>query len=468
MVIQFCNRKEELKTLANQLNKIGFGLIIIYGRRRIGKTSLILEATKNKKRLYYMAVEKGNLEGFYKKCVELFPEASKLRKDWEVLFEYIKNEVEVVIIDEFQNSIKEDKSIISLFQRIVDTTLLNSNLKLVLLGSTVSVITSKVLSYKSPLYGRKTFSMKLKPVKFSALKDFFPEKSVEELVEIYGFADGIPYYLTKIGRKEGFWEWLQKELAEKTFLTDEIDFLMRYEFEEVGTYKAILYAIAYGKTKINEIKDFTGLSRTDISPYLKNLIETDLIVKKIPILEKQQTRKGRYYLKDNFLAFWFRYIFPNLSSIEEGIFDIKAIKQDYNSYLGVVFEKICKEALVELIKQKKLPSFTKIGKQWGSYTAKNEETGRIEKKNYEIDLVTLNEKTKEILFAECKWREKINAEKIIKDLIKKSRLVNWHKNKRKEYFVVFAKSFGKRIDSFEGKKVYCFDLKDLEKLFSAF
>ena len=456
MVIHFYNREAELKVLRKYLNREGFDLLIIYGRRRIGKTALILEATKGKKRIYYMATEKNNLDEFYRKCSTVFPEIGKLRKDWETIFEYLKDTADVVIIDEFQNMIKEDNGIVSLFQRIVDTVLQNSNLKLVLLGSTVSIITSKTLSYKSPLYGRKTLSMKLKPIKFVHLRNFFPKKDIEELIEIYGFADGIPHYLLKIDPRANFWKWLQSEFEEKTFITDEIDFLMRYEFEEVGTYKTILHAMASGKTKINEIKDFTGLKRTDISPYLKNLTETEFVIREIPVLERPKSKKGRYYLRDNFLLFWFRYVYPNLSSIEEGIFSADSVKRDYPSYLGHIFEKISREVLVRLVKEKKLPEFTKLGKQWGKIPGRKE--------TYEIDIVALNERTKEILFAECKWKSRVNAEKVCRELVEKSSYVEWNNNDRKEYLAVFARSFNKRVEEFEGRKVFCFDLKDMDRV----
>ncbi len=456
MFIQFHNRNVELRILEKYLSRKGFDLLIIYGRRRVGKTALILKATKNMERIYFVATEKNNLRGFYRKCMSIFPEVTKLKEDWEVIFEYLKDKVDVIIIDEFQNMIKEDKAIISIFQRIVDTILQDSNTNLVLLGSTVSIMTSKVLSYESPLYGRKTLSMKLEPIGFVHLKKFFPGKSMEELVEIYGFADGIPHYLIKINPNIYFWEWLQNELEEKAFIIDEVDFLMRYEFEEVGTYKAILQAMAYGKAKINEIKDFTGLKRTDISPYLKNLIETGFIRREVPLLEKPKSKKGRYFIADNFLTFWFRYIHPNLSSIEEGIFSAETIKHTYRSYLGYVFEKICRQIVVNLIKSNYLPRFTKIGKQWGKVPKTKEA--------YEIDIVALNEHTMEILFAECKWKENVNAEEVCRDLIEKAGHVNWHNEERREHLAVFAKSFSSRVEEFEGRQVFCFDLKDIEKL----
>jgi len=444
MVIQsFKNREKELETIKGYLNSEKFEFLIIYGRRRIGKTELILEVTKNMKRIYYLAITGNNLERFYSICLKHFPEISKLKMDWEVLLDYLKNKVDVIIIDEFQNLITEDKNILSIFQSIVDSMLKNSKVKLILIGSSVSMITSNVLSYKSPLYGRRTSSMEVKPVSFFDLKKFFPQLDAEKLIEIYGFADGIPFYLAKIDKD--FLVWLEEELKKRdSFLKDEIDFIMRYEFEDASTYKLILEAIAFGKTKVNEIKDYIKVKRTDISPYLKNLLEVKMIKRIVPITESEKSRLGRYYLSDNFLKFWFRYIYPNLSSIEEGIFDASIIKKDYNTYLGEIFEEVCKQFLIK--NREKIFTFTKIGKWWY--------------KDREIDIVALNEQSKEILFCECKWKEEVDSEKILQQLKEKAQYVKWNTNKRKEYYAIFAKSFKKRI---EEKNVLLFDLNDIDE-----
>jgi AAA+ ATPase superfamily predicted ATPase len=355
----------------------------------------------------------------------------------------LKDKVDVIIIDEFQNLIRENKNILSIFQSIVDLILKNSKVKLVLVGSSVSMITSRVLSYKSPLYGRRTGSMEIKPVSFFNLKEFFPQFNAEQLMEIYGFADGIPFYLVKIGKN--FWSWLEEELKKKdSFLRDEVDFIMRYEFEDASTYKLILEAIAFGKTKVNEIKDYIKVKRTDISPYLKNLLEVKMIKRIVPITEKEKSRFGRYYLSDNFLKFWFRYIYPNLSSIEEGIFDASTIKKDYNAYLGEVFEEVCKEFLI--CNREKFFPFTKIGKWWY--------------KDKEIDIVALNEQSKQILFCECKWKEEVDVSDILRELKEKAKNVEWQKNERLEYYAIFAKSFKKKA---EEANVFLFELNDIER-----
>ena len=445
MIIQsyFKNREKELEVIREYLRSNKFELLIIYGRRRIGKTELILEATKNVKKIYYLATTEKNLERFYSLCSKHFPEISKLKMDWEVLFDYLKDKVDVIIIDEFQNLIEEDKNIISVFQSIVDLILKNSKVKLFLIGSSVSMITSHILSYKSPLYGRRTGSMEIGPISFFDLKKFFPNFNIEQLIEIFGFADGIPFYLVKINKE--FWSWLEEELKKKdTFLKDEVDFIMKYEFEDASTYKLILEAIAFGKTKINEIKDYIKVRRTDITPYLKNLIEVKMVRRLVPITEKEKSRHGRYYISDNFLKFWFRYIYENLSSIEEGIFDVNSIKQNYNVYLGEVFEEVCRQFLIK--NRERIFPFTKIGKWWY--------------KDKEIDIVAFNEQSKEILFCECKWKEEVNAKEILQELKEKAQYVDWNKNERKEYYAIFAKNFKKKA---EDKNVFHFELNDIEE-----
>ncbi len=446
MVIQFKNRVQELKELKDVLDSNRFELTVIYGRRRIGKTELILSATENRERIYYLAVGERNLERFYQQCQRHLPEVSKLRMDWEILFEFLKMNVEVIIIDEFQNLINEDENILHLLQSITDSTLRDSKMKIFLLGSSISMMTSKVLSYQSPLYGRRTGSMDLKAIPFFELKKFFPEYGIAELIEIYGLADGIPLYLIKIDA--GFWPWLEGEITRgRSFLRDEVDFIMRYEFEDVSTYKLILEAIAHGKTKVNEIKDFMKVKRTDISPYLRNLLEVRMIKRAIPLTEKTTSRKGRYYLSDNFLKFWFRYIYPNASAIEEGIYDIKQIKADYSNYLEPVFENVAKQFLIK--ERKNIFDFSQIGRWWH--------------KNNEIDLIALNEQTKKALFCECKWKENINPGKILNELRIRSGDFRWHNDERTEYYALFAKSFKEKINT---PNTLLFDLKDLEKAFN--
>lgn len=436
----FVDRREELAALSRELSRKGFAFAVLYGRRRVGKTRLVLEAVREKKHLYYLAVEKNNLQYFSALVREKFPDAGKLREDWEVMLDFLKDEAGVLVIDEFQNLVKEDTAILSLFQRAIDVNLGKSGLKLVVLGSSVSLMSSQVLDYKSPLFGRKTFSRKIEALPFTALKQFFPSATGAQLVEIYGFAGGNPYYLEKV--RLPFWQWLDGELKHPSFLKDEINFLMKYEFEELGTYKTILEAIANGRNSTGEIKDYARLQRTDVTPYLSNLIETDFVQREVPVTERPIAKKGRYSLKDEFAAFWFRFVQPHLSSIEERAYGAESVKAAYPEYLGRVFEKICRQSLVRLA-----GPFDKIGKWWH--------------KDGEIDLMALREKEGLALLGECKWKDGVNAEKTAAKLCEKTALVEWRKGARKEELAVFAKSFSKKTSEFEGRAVKCFDLKEI-------
>lgn len=460
MLQKFVNRKKELKILQKRLINNLFEFIVIYGRRRVGKTALILESVKNRDYIYYLATERKNLAKFKEICVEKNKNFADLKNDWEVYFKNLKNKI--IIIDEFPNLIKEDNSILSEFQKIVDLILAGSKTKIILCGSRISMMESKVLSYKSPLYGRRTSQLKLKPMKFHQIKEFFPKNSLEKLVEIYGFADGIPFYLKKI--KTPFWKWLEKDIKkEDSFVRTEVDFLLRYEFKDVSTYKEILEAIAFGNTKINEIKNYTKLKATDITPYLKNLILTDFVERITPIFEKPNSRKARYYIKDNFLKFWFRFIYPNLSSIEQGIFNIDRIKKEYNQYLGFVFEKVSKDFLI-FFREKILDfEMTNIGGYWGK--RRDLPQGKNE---FEIDLIAVGEDSKQIAFFEVKWREFKNEKDLIRILEKLktlSQFVSWQNKERKEYFGIIAKKIPDKIKSDLRKKKYLvYDLEDIRNL----
>src|SRR3990170_7240991 len=214
----FVDRKTECEELKRVLDARGFAFAVLYGRRRIGKTRLVLETLKGRNHVYYLAVEKENLRYFSAAVAQKFPKAKNFKEDWEVLLDFLKDNVAVLVIDEFQNLVKADKTVLSLFQRAIDTNLKNSELKLIALVSSVSMITSELLQYRSPLYGRRTYTKKVAAMSFFNIKGFFPKASAEELAEIYGFADGIPYYLEKI--HPPFWVWLENELRSASFVKD--------------------------------------------------------------------------------------------------------------------------------------------------------------------------------------------------------------------------------------------------------
>jgi hypothetical protein len=300
-----------------------------------------------------------------------------------------------------------------------------------------------VLSYKAPLYGRRTGQLNIKPLKFRYLINFFPKYSFEDQVKVYSVTDGVPLYLLKFNPKIGFLENLRENVLKVgAFLYEEAEILMKQELRETTNYFNILKATAFGKTKYGEIVNFSKLDKTIVSKYLDNLISLRIIEKEFPITQKKETRNAIYKFKDNYFNFWFRFVYPNKSLIEEKKQKelVSSMKEDLNLYLSSIFEKLCRELLWNT-----QIGFTptKIGKWWH--------------KDQEIDIVALNEKTKQIFFGECKWQNNVNAESVLKDLKEKANHVDWNKRNRTEYYAVFAKSFKK-------KNGVCFDSTYLSKL----
>jgi len=310
------------------------------------------------------------------------------------------------------------------------------------------------------LYGRRTASLLLNPLDFVYLKEFLPTYNIEELIKVWSFVGGIPAYLIKINPKLNFWENVLANIKKGSYLYEEAEILLRDEFKEPRNYKLILKAISLGYKSFGKICNFTGLDKSMVSKYLEVLKDVRIIREIIPVTESRRFKGRLYEILDPYFNFWFRFVYPNKIDLEAYREDIviENIKKEFSSYVGFMFEVL----IEELIRKKYLfkdKVFTKIGKQWGKIR------GRPKGKNtYEIDVLAINEKTKEILACECKWQAKVNAEKVVKELAEKLSYVDWYKEKRKESFAIFAKSFSKKIKSCGGKKVYCFDLKDLQKI----
>jgi AAA+ ATPase superfamily predicted ATPase len=448
---QFVNRVEELKALGEAYKSGRKELIIVYGRRRVGKTALVRKSVENVPHIYFFAeetLESENLRTFRSLVAKALqnPVVEKAELSWEELFELLDGSGVVVIIDEFPNLLKANRGLVSKFQKIWDSA---KRLKLVLTGSAITVMESHVLGYKSPLYGRRTLSIRLRPLSFLHLREFFPEKSWEELVRIYGITDGIPAYIREVQFRLRAGEGLEEVFQPNKPLFDEAEFLLRSELREPARYFAILKAIAFGKTKFGEIASFTGLPSSTVSKYLSNLQTLHIVEERHPIGEPERRRNARYYLSDLYFNFWFRFVYPNRSQLLDFGY-IENFEEEYNHYLGFVFEKVSVDFLRELNKTGKLPfRFTQIGKWW--------------RRGEEIDLVALNEREKKALFVEVKWRDlkEREAKGILRDLKRKAELVGlagWEK----DYGLIAKRVKGK--EGLRGGGWLLWDLKDFERL----
>ena len=451
--IKFIGRGKELNKL-NEISKDNF-FLIVKGRRRIGKTLLLRKSFP--KAIYIFIWPDKSIEWI----LEQISNEYKLPqfKNFGSLLEYLFEQDKIIIIDEFQNLLNVDKSIYGEIQNVIDERKQKKKVfQLAVAGSSYSLMNKVFYDSASPLYGRKTHEIDLGNLDIRSL---FKELgiSLEEFIELWSVFEGVPYYYELIDLKKTARDNIFNLILSKdSQLREEGKAILSVEFgKDSRTYNTVLVAISEGKTKLNEISSLFNNKKNESIKYLDILRrEFNLVKKMTPITENPaKSRIGKYEIIDNFLSFWFYFYDKNRSYAEQERFDeiLKYFNNEFNAFVGRKFEKL----VISLIKEKKILSeidFSSIGNQWG----------KSEAEAYEIDLVALNEAKKEILFGECKWKEKVNSLEVLKELEEKTSFVAWNKENRKEIFAVFAKSFSKKISEFNGRKVYCFDLKNLSNI----
>ncbi len=405
--MEFINRKEELAYLKNNLKE--GGLIIIYGRRRVGKTEL-LKQLKIKNKVYYLVKEQPlekTLEELNNKLIKELNETQLLDNPLntiEKLLGYFSDKRLIFILDEFPLLLKH-KEILGNLQEFLDE---KPKSTIILCGSYISAM-EKIKDYSSPIYGRRMFSLKINPLNFRHLKDFFPKAKKEELVKIYGMLGGVPEYLLKLApgsgkkQKPNFESFIEKNFFNKnTYLSEEAEFLLRYELRDLSVYNSIIKSIAAGYTALNEISQKSFVEKHAIIKYIDILTGLGIVKKELPYLslkkEKLKERGALYFISDNYFNFYYNFVYPFKEEIGLGLAG-KArnyFDKNFNSYLGFIFEEIARQFLIE----KYGISF---GRQWGSYNER--EKGRILTKQYEIDLLSVDDNAKELLAFEVKWKD---------------------------------------------------------------
>jgi AAA+ ATPase superfamily predicted ATPase len=447
--MKFINREMEIKALEKFWKQKETQLIVIYGKRRVGKTELIKHFIKQKPYIYFLAQklsEHENLKILGERIGEFFKD-DILKKNgfenWKWFFEYLKKNLKnkiVLVFDEFPYLAEVNKGISSVFQAGFDEYLKELPIFIIMCGSSIAMMESEVLSYKAPLYGRRTGQIFLKPFTFFDAIKFFPKVNFTNLVELYSITGGNPSYLKRLDARFSLDRNIKENIIEPAaFLYNEVEFILREELREPRNYFAILKAIALSKNKVSEIVNETSLEKSILHKYLFVLEDLHIIKKEVPITEEKplKSRRGIYKLQDEFFKFWFRYILPNKGYIEEGKFDfvLKKIKETFNLLVAENYENIAMEILKN--KQSKFFPITKIGRWWD--------------RNEEIDIIALNEEERKIIFGEVKWSNKPIGTNIYEELKRKSQQVDWNKNKRNEFFALFSKSG------------FTFDMKKLAK-----
>lgn len=469
IISEFINRYDDKSYLEKEYNATGFKFISLTGRRRVGKTRLIEEFIKDKENAVYFLVQ----ELDDKELRLAF--AERLHRDlninflgtpsWDTIFEKVFEKSEnmriMLVFDEFQRFLSINKSVPSILQGFIDKYARISELFLIVTGSSIGMM-HKLFDYTSALYGRRTGQLYIQPLKSFHIKEWFPYISIEKMVEIYSIFGGTPKYLEDANPKKSIMENIKKSiLNKKSILYIEPEILVKTELTESATYFNILKLISEGKTKPVEIAGCLSIKQTSLGYYL-NILEKDLelIKREVVVTEKKvRTKKSIYIINDSFFRFWFRYVFPYKSDIEIGNegYVIEKIEKGLNSFIGHSFEDVCKDIFVLMNKENHLLpfKFSKIGRWWG-----HRREGGI-RKELEIDFIAINDNTNEIIFVECKWKENVNAKKVLDLLKEKAVTVDWNNENRNEYYAVFAKSFKEKIVE---PNVMLFDIENIENV----
>lgn len=461
----FIGREKELADLNELYSQNKFQLFVLYGRRRVGKTTLLNEFCKDKDTIFYSAEQsnnKLNLEKFSSLVFNFYGENNlEPFSSWTNALSYInerqKDKKLVLVIDEFPYLVKKNKALLSELQHLIDHKLTSGNLFMILCGSYMGFMEKEVLGSKSPLFGRRTAQLHMKPFNYQTSTKFLDGFSDREKLELYGAFGGTPLYLQQINGGVSFEENIKRAYLKVTsYLYEETLLLLRQEVQEPGVYSAIIEAIASGYTKANEISTKIGEDSAKCLKYIKTLCELGILHKETPFGEKESSRKTIYGISDFMFRFWYRYVFANRTLIETGAQQAvwaKRIEPDYSNYMGLVFEKVCTDYLSIKNAKGELPIlFTSVGRWWG--------TNLVTHGQEEIDLVAND--GKDYIFGECKWRnEKIDLS-VLRELKVKADIFS--KNRNRTYYILFSKSGFTEAVINEAKSDSSIMLADLNEL----
>ena len=419
----FVGRKQELQFLEDKYNSKGGQLIVLYGRRRVGKTETLREFCKGKKHIFYSCREVSDrlqLRSFSERLLkENIPAASYIKEfaDWETALKSVLDlpygdEKKLLIIDEFPYMCRGNESIPSVLQNLWDELFKDENVMIVLCGSAMSFIEKELLAEKNPLYGRATGIYKMEAMGFYDAVQFFPNYTDRDKIIVYSILGGIPHYLRQFDADLTLAENIKRNILTKgCVLYSEVEFLLRQELRETPLYNSIIEAVALGNTKLNDISVKSLVDDTSkTSVYLKKLIELEIIKREFSVddgtKERANTNRGLYRLTDNFFRFWYAFVFTNYSELEsgdaDGVFEY-AIKPNLHEFASFAFEDVCREYVRKMQRTGKLPfRYQRMGRWWGKTTVRRKD--KTEVQETEIDLLAVSQKADQYLVGECKFK----------------------------------------------------------------
>lgn len=448
---RFVDRMDELNTLENEYKKADASFVIVYGRRRVGKTALINEflSRHNGCNLYFLATQESagqNRRSLRDQVADLIGNMllRNADADWLTIFrllaEYPARDRKIIVLDEFQYIGKSDPAFPSVMQKIWDTVLKNANVMLILCGSLVSLMQQQTLDYASPLYGRRTAQIKLKQIRYPYYADFYEGKSEEELIPYYAITGGVPKYIETFRDCDNIEDGIRKHvLNQQGYLYEEPYFLLQNEVSEIGSYFSLIRAIAMGNSRLSDIASWLGIKQTSIPKYLKTLMDLDLVEREVPVTENnpEKSKSGLYRITDNYIAFWFRFVYPYRSLLERGEkeFVMEQIREKFiQNDAAFVYEDLCREKMWEFASAGLLNvRFDRLGRYWGPICG-------------EVDILGLDTVNRGMIIGECKYTASEKGLSVLHTLEEKARALEVKTgNKCKQYLIFSTAGFSKGL-----------------------
>ena len=428
--MNFAGRENELAILDGAFRASSSSFIPVYGRRRVGKSRLLLHFLSMCQGLYFVGKQAPaalQMKEFLQVAARSVGEpllAEMSPPGWARALEIVVERSAalpkvVIVLDEFQWMVSESPELPSILQELWDRSWAASGrVMLILCGSYVGFMEREVLGRKSPLFGRRTAQIQLQPFGYRDARQFHKPYALSDAARVYFVCGGIPQYLLSFNSEISFEMNLQRQiLSEYGPLFNEPDFLLREELRDLHNYYAILTSLAAGSAPAPEVARRTGIPERSVAYYLNQLVELGYLRRRYPLADgKRAARQIRFALEDPLLRFWFRFVFPNRSSLaqlgpEKSFHQL--VKPHLDSFFGGCFESLCRQALASLYERQNVTAAYEVGEFWDKQT--------------QIDVVGLRSDDWTDL-GECKWGAPPSLPRLAADLGDKVKRYPNHRN----------------------------------------
>lgn len=448
-MITFVNREAEIAFLNQLAAEPGAQFVMLYGRRRVGKTTLLTTwAQRSGLPMFYWVAKReskaalmANLaqyiwaweQGQDQPTVELRP------PDWDATFRLLAKAIGqrkcIVILDELPYLLESDSAFASYLQAAWDHQFKQSEVKFFVSGSHLGMMT-RLLEYQAPLYGRFTAQLPVQPLAFPDIAQFLPKYDTHRRLAVYAVLGGIPAYLERWRSTESLSANIEHLFLQRTgwFRNEPLVLISDLTQRETETYEAILRAIAAGKHGRDEIANSAMLSSTSLSHYLTRLLDLGLVERRIPatvpLAKRQNSKQSRYFLRDSYLRFYYRFVDPNLHLIEQGLSQRlwENMHDQFRAFVAATFEDMCRMWTLAQAQRGHLPFAPEVvGSHWAA--------------DAQIDVVAINWQTKQLLLGEAKWGDGRVGREVIQELVAKTPKLLAHLGAgwQDVYYVFFAR-----------------------------